>query len=952
MILTLEPPYSLEQKVAVFGGGGAEENFVAVANCEYVDFASPTPAWTSMSALNTARARADAVLLPDGNVLVVGGGDYVSGAGPWQAVKESEMFYPATETFVPMDSNQGERIYHSQALLLPDGRVVASGNDRAQTFGGYLDGDTYEIYWPPYLFTSSGWAARPTIDTFDGNVHYGQPMFVDYTKPSGTTIEDVVLVAPGAVTHGLNFSQRRATMEFVDDGSTITATAPWAPEVAPPGDYLLFIVTDGGVPSEGKFVRLSPATSTAVTGSRTVWGGTVRLGSTFTVEDGDSLVVLSGTRVYADKDADPPVRLQVNGMIDVQGGAGAAEVLFSSYDPATGDLDTGAWGGLEFHLDGAEDAYGYFGSLEPPSSIVGAAIAHADTAIRFTDLCAPTLEDIRFENITSGIDILLDDTDVMIPSGYWDPPPPDADSLLHEVPAEWVFADTLDVRATSSSSNDWGWPGGTWGTVDEPGKPDLLVQGRMAVSGVVPNTFLPEVPASPSLGSDWGGITFMTPSSGNRLYNAHVSGAVNPVRVIAVDQSAGTEVKNCLIEQFRDVGVGIKGSQYVEVSGCTIRRGGNMLAEAEDVAETGISIEESAPRIDDNTIFDTEDVGIQIMNATGPSKFECIAVPANPESLLVTGNQIEAGSHSVGSANGIDASWICAFYEAQVQENYIEHWGGAGIKMHQCVNTKVSCNEIRDCGISFRYERTDLADQPPVRLQHNNLQDCATDLVHTDSGKKLKLGPSTAYTGSNRLDMEGGNELFVRQNDPSSESSHRLNAESCAWAVNEADADSATVIQYVDGQSPLIPKVELDATPPSWQNAQIMCLPQDQTPEQEARLAGGPNESQVPWETDPSRSVADLPFVPGLQVVGPNPARGPVSLLLGVQGAQEHISVTVYDVSGRRVRTIRSGVLPGGMHRLVWNLRDDGGNLAAPGAYFVRTQRSANVENHKIIVVR
>ncbi|MBZ0267705.1 right-handed parallel beta-helix repeat-containing protein, partial [bacterium] len=685
-------------------------------------------------------------------------------------------------------------------------------------------------------------------------------------------------------------------------------------------------------------------------------GGTVRLGSTFTVEDGDSLVVLPGTRVYADKDADPPVRLQVNGMIDVQGGAGADEVLFSSYDPATGQLDAGTWGGLEFNLDGAEDAYGYFGSLEAPSSIVGAAIAHADTAIRFTDLCAPTLEDIRFENIASGIGILFDGTDVMIPSGYWDPAPPAGGAVFHEVPAKWVFTDTLAVRATSSSSNDWGWPGGTWGTVDEPGQPDLLVQGKMTMSGAVPNSFLPEVPASPSLGSDWGGITFMTPSSGNRLYNAHVSGAVNPVRVIAVDQSAGTEIKNCLIEQFRDVGVGIKGSQYVEVSGCTIRRGADM-AEIPDRAQLGISIEESAPRIDGNTIFDTEDLGIQIMNATGPSKYECIAMPANPESLLVTGNQIEAGSHSTSSANGIDTAWICAFYEAQVQENYIEHWGGAGIKMHQCVNTKVSCNQVRDCGTALLFERTDLADQPPVRLQQNNLSDCANNsqVVKTDNGKKLKLGPNTAYTGSNKLKIDpqpSELEWFITQDD----TSNVLDARSCGWRLGSGDLlDGAVVLTHmkVSFDSMRTPLVDVDATPPSWASMQLMCLPQDQTPPPEADHGIGPAGSHAVAEADPHATfVADLPFVPGLQIVGPNPSSGTVSLLLGVEGTEENVAIVIYDVSGRRVRTIRNGVLPGGMHRLAWNLRDDDGNRTAPGAYFVRTQRSTQVENHKIIVVR
>jgi hypothetical protein len=255
-----------------------------------VDFADPAPAWTpTTESLNIARARADAILLPDGKVLVVGGADSTDSA--WTPVLPSEMFDPATETFTVMASNRAPRMYHSESLLLPDARLVTSGSDRARVFGGPggndsipRGGDAYEIYWPPYLFTSSGWAERPTIDAFADEVHYGLPTFVEYTAPQGTSIEEVVLVAPGSMTHGLNFSQRRVVCEFDSLGAdTLVVTAPWAPEVAPPGMYLLFILTDGGVPSEGKFVKLSRATSTAQTGSETVWGFRARLDRDFTV---------------------------------------------------------------------------------------------------------------------------------------------------------------------------------------------------------------------------------------------------------------------------------------------------------------------------------------------------------------------------------------------------------------------------------------------------------------------------------------------------------------------------------------------------------------------------------------------------------------------------------------------------------------------------------------------
>src|SRR5262249_23663086 len=59
----------------------------------------------------------------------------------------AEMWSPVTETWTTMASGQSPRFYHSGALLLPDGRVLVAGGGRSgddQLFG--------EIYSPPYLF--------------------------------------------------------------------------------------------------------------------------------------------------------------------------------------------------------------------------------------------------------------------------------------------------------------------------------------------------------------------------------------------------------------------------------------------------------------------------------------------------------------------------------------------------------------------------------------------------------------------------------------------------------------------------------------------------------------------------------------------------------------------------------------------------------------------------------
>jgi hypothetical protein len=61
-----------------------------------------------------------ATLLPDGRVLVVGGGN---GTGP---TASEELWDPATATFSRAGSLAGARMMHT-ATLLPDGRVLVVG---------------------------------------------------------------------------------------------------------------------------------------------------------------------------------------------------------------------------------------------------------------------------------------------------------------------------------------------------------------------------------------------------------------------------------------------------------------------------------------------------------------------------------------------------------------------------------------------------------------------------------------------------------------------------------------------------------------------------------------------------------------------------------------------------------------------------------------------------------
>jgi len=74
----------------------------------------------------------------------------------------------------------------------------------------------------------------------------------------------------------------------------------------------------------------------------------------------------------------------------------------------------------------------------------------------------------------------------------------------------------------------------------------------------------------------------------------------------------------------------------------------------------------------------------------------------------------------------------------------------------------------------------------------------------------------------------------------------------------------------------------------------------------------------------------------------PNPFSGTTEIPFAMPAAG-HVSVRVYDVSGRLVRTLVDGERPAGVGRASWNGRDTAGRSSATGIYFVKF-RAAGVE--------
>src|SRR5262249_37338655 len=151
------------------------------------DLNAATPAWKFTGSMHFARRQHNAVILPDGKVLIVGGSSGSGFDNSSTPVLAAEMWSPATGQFTVMASIATYRGYHSTALLLPDGRVLSAG--------GNIGGPNAQVFSPPYLFAG----ARPAIASAPTSVSYGETVFI--ATSDAASISQVTWLRAGSVTH-------------------------------------------------------------------------------------------------------------------------------------------------------------------------------------------------------------------------------------------------------------------------------------------------------------------------------------------------------------------------------------------------------------------------------------------------------------------------------------------------------------------------------------------------------------------------------------------------------------------------------------------------------------------------------------------------------------------------------------------------------------------------------
>ena len=241
----------------LYTGGAADivNTTPAQSNAATIDLTAATPTWSAVPPMTESRVYHTLTMLADGKVLAVGGESTSDQSIVTTGKLPTEIWDPATQTWTPQAPIATARNYHSTAVLMPDGRVMVTGGGHTYNLSG--PGQySYQIFSPSYLFAG----ARPTITSAPTTASYGSTMSV--STPDAASIASVNLVSLGADTHQLDMSpalravvlharrvgrstspprrQARSPLRAPTCCSSSTAPAfrrrpPWSPWVRPPG---------------------------------------------------------------------------------------------------------------------------------------------------------------------------------------------------------------------------------------------------------------------------------------------------------------------------------------------------------------------------------------------------------------------------------------------------------------------------------------------------------------------------------------------------------------------------------------------------------------------------------------------------------------------------------------------------------------------------------------------
>lgn len=224
-----------------------------------IDIRTGTPVVAMTAAMKYARQFCNSVILPNGEVMVIGGNTSGLKFNDTGSILTPEIWNPVTGQWRDMAPMNVPRNYHSLALLLPDGRVWSGGGGLA---GNSADHRDAQIFTPPQLYTAAGaLAPRPQISDAPAAIGSGQVFNVQ----ASTGVTRFTFIKMSSQTHSMNTDLRFLELPFTSPAAgSYQVTASPNLNVMTPGYWMLFAHYASGVYSEARIIQVSANNSPAL----------------------------------------------------------------------------------------------------------------------------------------------------------------------------------------------------------------------------------------------------------------------------------------------------------------------------------------------------------------------------------------------------------------------------------------------------------------------------------------------------------------------------------------------------------------------------------------------------------------------------------------------------------------------------------------------------------------
>ncbi|KAF1940221.1 galactose oxidase [Clathrospora elynae] len=246
-------PYDAPLEVLICGGAGRQPAW-GVDNCISIEPDAAQPEWT-LERMPSRRVMSCMATLPDGTYMIMNGAEIgAAGFGLADQSNLNAVLYDSTkpkhQRMSIMANTTIARMYHSEAVVMDDGRVLVSGSD-PQDGVKHPQEHRLEVFLPPYLLSG---APQPTFDLLQNDWIWEADYSFTLTSSTGGGIK-VSLLGAESSTHGSSMGARILFPQVSCSGNACTVKAPKGPYIAPVGWYRMFVL-DGPTPSHAKWVRI------------------------------------------------------------------------------------------------------------------------------------------------------------------------------------------------------------------------------------------------------------------------------------------------------------------------------------------------------------------------------------------------------------------------------------------------------------------------------------------------------------------------------------------------------------------------------------------------------------------------------------------------------------------------------------------------------------------------